>query len=167
MFGITSKTGQLLHDDHLRTIATLQKLEEFLIKQTSKRVPDTADEGVKKVLKDVASGIDDEITRHFGFEEGHLFPALAAAGESGMTEFLMSEHATIRPVAQELGKRARAAIEAGFSEASWKEFHALGLEMVEREVFHIQKEEMGLLAAINAMLDEDTDARLAMTFGQG
>ncbi len=166
MFTISSKIGQLLHQDHVQAIALLQKLEQFLIGQTSKRPPDVANDAVKALLKDVAYIIDDEITRHFGFEEGHLFPALAEAGETGMTTFLAHEHGMIRPVAQELGVLARAAMQDGFTPESWKQFHSLGLEMVEREVFHIQKEEMGLLSAISALLDPMTDAELAMKFSE-
>lgn len=166
MFTITSKVGQLLHQDHLQAIALLQKLEEFLIGQTSKRPPDAKNETIAALLKSVATVIDDEITRHFGFEEGYLFPALAEAGENGMTTFLAHEHGMIRPVAQELGKLARAAMQDGFTEASWKQFHSLGLEMVEREIFHIQKEEMGLLSAVAALIDPQTDAELAMKFAE-
>jgi hypothetical protein len=45
-------------------------------------------------------------------------------------------------------------------------FRDAGAELVEREIFHIQKEEMGLLAAISALVDRDTDARLAETYRQ-
>ena len=166
MFAISSKVGQLLHQDHLQAIALLQKLEEFLVGQTSKRPPDVKNDQVTLLLKDVSRIIDDEITRHFGFEEGHLFPALAEAGETGMTAFLAHEHGLIRPVAEELGGLARQALESGFTPESWKQFHSLGLEMVEREIFHIQKEEMGLLAAISALIDPMTDAELAMKFAE-
>lgn len=166
MFTINSKIGQLLHEDHMQTIGLLQKLEEFLIGQTSKRPPDVKNDAVAKLLKDVARIIDDEITRHFGFEEEHLFPALAAAGESGMTSFLMQEHGMIRPVAQEMGAHAREAMEKGFTPDSWRQFHSLGLEMVEREIFHIQKEEMGLLAAVSALIDPEVDAELSMKFAE-
>jgi hemerythrin-like domain-containing protein len=166
MFTITSKIGQLLHQDHVQAISLLQKLEEFLIGQTSKRPPDVGNETIVALLKNVATIIDDEITRHFGFEEEHLFPALAEAGETGMTSFLAQEHAMIRPVAQELGTLARAALKDGFTPDSWKQFHSLGLEMVEREIFHIQKEEMGLLSAIAALLDPMTDGELAMKFAE-
>lgn len=166
MFTISSKVGQLLHQDHVQAIALLQKLEEFLIGQTSKRSPDTKNNTIVKLLNDVAIIIDDEITRHFGFEEEHLFPALAEAGETGMTAFLAHEHGMIRPVAQELGKLARTALADGFTPDSWKQFHSLGLEMVEREIFHIQKEEMGLLSAISALLDPMTDGELAMKFAE-
>lgn len=166
MFTITSKIGQLLHQDHLQAIALLQKLEEFLIGQTSKRPPDVKQDAVANLLKDVARVIDDEITRHFGFEEEHLFPVLAGAGETGMTAFLTQEHGMIRPVAQEMGKYAREALEKGFTPDSWRTFHSLGLEMVEREIFHIQKEEMGLLAAVSALVDPEIDAQLAMAFAE-
>jgi hemerythrin-like domain-containing protein len=166
MFTITSKIGQLLHQDHVQAISLLQKLEEFLIGQTSKRPPDTSNETIAALLKNVATIIDDEITRHFGFEETYLFPALAEAGETGMTAFLAQEHGMIRPVAQELGGLAREAIKSGFTPENWKQFHSLGLEMVEREIFHIQKEEMGLLSAIAALIDPATDGELAMKFAE-
>lgn len=165
MFGINSQIGGLLHNDHVNTIAALQRLEAYLLQQTAKKVPAKDDATAQKILKEIIKIAEDEVGRHFGFEEGHLFPELAAAGEVGMTQFLMSEHASILPVATELAAMAKKALESGFSESEWKHFHELGMEMVEREIFHIQKEEMGLLAAIGALLDQEADSRLAMIFG--
>ena len=47
-----------------------------------------------------------------------------------------------------------------------RQFRDTGGELVEREIFHIQKEEMGLLAAISALLDEAEDTALAETYRQ-
>jgi hypothetical protein len=38
----------------------------------------------------------------------------------------------------------------------------LGLELAERLVSHVQKEEMSMLPALEDLLDEETDAALAM-----
>lgn len=165
MYGINTRVGQLLHEDHLNTIAALQRLEQFLARQGLRNVPLTSDEATQKILRDVTKIVADEVGRHFGFEETHLFPALAEAGESGMTEFLMEEHASILPIAERCAELAKQAMESGFTEESWKNFHQSGMELVEREVFHIQKEEMGLLAAIGALIDAEADFKLSEAFG--
>ena len=48
----------------------------------------------------------------------------------------------------------------GFEPATWSEFHRQGSEYVERMVSHIQKEEMGLLPALEDVLDDEQDASL-------
>ncbi len=158
MMGQT-QTGALLHNDHVATIQALQSLEGFLLR--NKRPPDVKDEAVRKALQSLIDTLTNEVGRHFGFEEEHLFPLLAERGESGIGEFLMSEHATILPLANEVAESARKGLDEGFDEAGWKRFHAAGLELVEREIFHIQKEEMGLLAAISMLVDPAADAELA------
>lgn len=160
MMGHT-QTGALLHNDHVATIQALQSLEGFLLRQTSKRAPDVKDEAVRKALQSLIDTLTNEVGRHFGFEEEHLFPLLADRGESGIGEFLKSEHATILPLAQEVSEAARNGLANGFDDASWRRFHAAGMELIEREIFHIQKEEMGLLAAISMLVDPAADADLA------
>jgi hypothetical protein len=41
---------------------------------------------------------------------------------------------------------------------------ATGLELSERLVAHVQKEEMSLLPAIEDLLDEESDAQLALAY---
>lgn len=161
---LQTETGALLHNDHVATIQALQSLEGFLVRQTSKRPPNTADAGVRKALQSLIDTVVNEVDRHFGFEEQHLFPLLAEKGEGGIGEFLKQEHATILPLATDLAEAARAALDTGFEPDGWRRFHAAGLELVEREVFHIQKEEMGLLAAISMLVDAESDRRLAETY---
>ena len=60
----------------------------------------------------------------------------------------------------------RAAQAAGFTDETWRNFRDAGGELVEREIFHIQKEEMGLLAAISALVEPEVDTRLAETYRQ-
>lgn len=159
-----TQTGALLHNDHVATIQTLQNLENFLNKQTPKRVPDTADPAVRKMLNNLIVTVNGEVGRHFGFEEEHLFPLLAERGEEGIGEFLKQEHASILPLANACADAARKGLEEGFTEAGWKQFFIDCMELVEREIFHIQKEEMGLLAAIAMLVDPETDGELAVTY---
>ena len=164
MFGNT-QIGTLLHEEHVRTIRALQALEEFLLKQTSRRLPDAADAKVRELLEHLLSDVAAEVERHFGFEEGFLFPVLTGRGEGGIAAFLTEEHATILPLARELAESARAALSGdGFTADGWKTFHHRGVELCEREIFHIQKEEMGLLAAISMFVGPEDDARLAAKY---
>jgi len=164
MFGNT-QIGTLLHEEHVRTIQALQSLEEYLLKQTSKRVPDVTNEKVRELLEHLLSDVAAEVERHFGFEENFLFPVLTGRGEGGIAAFLTEEHGTILPLAQELAETARTALNGnGFTVEDWKEFHHRGVELCEREIFHIQKEEMGLLAAISMFVDPAADADLAAKY---
>ncbi len=159
MFSQT-QIGALLHEEHLQTIGALQRLEEFLAKQGSKRQPDAAQPEVRKLLEAMLA-LAAEVDRHYGFEEEHLFTLLSNAGEVGMVGLLTDEHAVIKPLAGELAGQARTALQTGFSAETWRVFHGQGMELCEREIFHIQKEEMGLLAAISMLVEPDEDARLA------
>jgi len=164
MIGHT-QIGALLHEEHMHTIQALQRMEEFLLKQTSRRVPDVTDATVREILEGLLSNVAAEVERHFGFEQDHLFVVLTNRGEGGIAAFLTEEHATILPLAQELAATATEALSGkGFDEASWKAFHRKGVELCEREMFHIQKEEMGLLAAISMFVDDEADAALAAKY---
>ena len=156
-----SQIGSLLHEEHLHTIGTLQRLEDYLSRQTSKRPPDPSQTDVRTVLESLL-GLAAEVERHFGFEENQLFPLLSKSGEVGMVALLTEEHAIIRPLSAGLADQAKEAIASGaFAADRWKDFHGRAMELCEREVFHIQKEEMGLLAAISMLVDPEDDARLA------
>lgn len=164
MLHVNSRIGQLLHADHLTTLGTLQELEELLVGQGTK-VPDLHRAEVRDALDALISVVQGEVSRHFGFEENHLFPVLAEAGQMGMTMLLISEHRAILPVAQAAAELAGAALAAGaFTPEDWAEFREAGLEFCERELFHIQKEEMGLLAAVAALVGPEQDAKLAEVF---
>lgn len=164
MLHVNSRIGQLLHTDHLTTLGTLQGLEELLVRQGG-QAPDLKRAEVRDALGKLVAVVKGEVGRHFGFEENHLFPVLAEAGQVGMTMLLISEHRAILPVAQVAGDLAEEALATGsFTPEAWTEFRENGLEFCERELFHIQKEEMGLLAAIAALVDADTDTKLAETF---
>jgi hemerythrin-like domain-containing protein len=146
-----------LHEEHEATLALWGRLEQALALRGSK--PPT-DEDLR-LVRDCAAQIADEVTRHFAFEEADLFPLLAASGEGDIAELLAEEHATIRAAARRFGELVRP---GGEAEAQWPELRALALELAERLVSHVQKEEMSLLPSLEDLLDEETDRELAGSY---
>lgn len=158
-----TQIGALLHQDHMSTIETLQGLEELLGKH---RKTPVVDDDLRFQLKRLARTLKAEVEKHFGFEENHLFPVFVEQGETGIVMMLTHEHRSILPLALQVADIAVAAQEQGFTDETWRNFRDAGGELVEREIFHIQKEEMGLLAAISALVEPEVDARLADTYRQ-
>jgi len=156
-----TKLGTLLHKDHMHTIETLQALEEVV---HGNRKPPVLDGALRTLLEGLKDTLRAEVQKHFGFEEEHLFTVFTERGETGIVMMLTQEHRAILPLALEVADAAEAGLAAGFDAAGWQAFKDAASELIEREVFHIQKEEMGLLSAIAAVIDPATDARLAETY---
>ncbi|MFZ2651411.1 MAG: hemerythrin domain-containing protein [Burkholderiaceae bacterium] len=108
--------------------------------------------------------IEQDITRHFDFEEGELFPRMAQAGEGDIAELLREEHDAIRAVAGEILPLARAGAAGTLDASGFDALKRLAFEMVERQVAHIQKESMALLPLLDDLLDEETDRELAFAY---
>lgn len=159
MFGST-RTGSALHGEHQSTLAALNDIETLIRGPR----PDLSEADTTARLESFARVLEDDVTEHFAFEEGHVFPVLEKAGAGHMVAMLMGEHEIIRPLAQETRRLTLEALAAGaFTREAWTAFKEIGEELVEREIFHVQKEEMGLLAALAQVLDSETDAHLADT----
>ncbi len=158
-----TQTGRLLHDDHMETVATLQALDEVIHRN---RAAPVLDDGIRALLERLKSTLRAEVEKHFGFEETHLFPVFVRQGETGIVMMLTQEHRSILPLALTVADLAEAALDRGFTAQSWTDLREAGAELVEREIFHIQKEEMGLLAAITSLVDPATDASLARIYGE-
>jgi hypothetical protein len=60
-----------------------------------------------------------------------------------------------------------AAAEGELDDAGWRELKVGALEIVERQVSHIQKETMALLPVLEDLLDEETDRELAFAYASG
>lgn len=154
----TTRTGNALYGEHQSTLRTLDDIDALI----RGRCPDLGNADVQARLASVAQVLEDDVTSHFQFEEEHLFPILEKAGAGGMVAMLLGEHSTIRPLAEEVRRLALDAIDTGaFTATAWTQFRQAAAELVEREVFHVQKENMGLLAALAQVLDADQDAALA------
>ena len=142
----TRQVSRRLHEEHVATLALWSRVEGSL----------AAGKMDAALMRDAAASLAAEIERHFAFEEAELFPRLAAAGEGDIAALLQEEHATIRAAAT----RFIALSKADFS----KEMRALGLELAERLMSHVQKEEMSMLPALDDLLDEETDHELASAY---
>lgn len=108
--------------------------------------------------------LEHEIGRHFEFEEGRLFPRMAEAGDGDLAALLTEEHGHIRAVAEDLLPLARAAAAGPLPAADRAALRRLVLELVERQVAHIQKESMALLPLLDDLLDDETDRTLAFDY---
>lgn len=151
---------QALHEEHRATIALMERLEQLLAKFGRGGVPDYQDATVARMLRDLSTGVEAEVARHFDFEEHQLFPYLEAAGDSAIGEHLAFEHTAMRPLGMRLAELTRNAASEGFDPAGWDEFRKIGQELSDRMLAHVQKEEMALLPLLDEVMDSEVEARL-------
>ena len=163
MYAFHHEVLKMLHDEHLATLGLLDRLDVLLRRLGPDTPPPADDRDAKTLLGEVAANMLDESSHHFAFEEEHLFPLFSAAAEPGIPAMLQSEHEAIRPLAKRLAELTATGGGEGIPEESWREFHRVGRELIEREVFHIQKEEMGFLPAMDQILGSEEAAELAVT----
>ncbi len=136
-----------LHEEHEATLALWGKVELSLASGSV----DPA------LMRRAAAALAHELGRHFKFEEDELFPRLAAAGEGDIGQLLAEEHDVIRAA----GEQFIALVKTDAASARLK---PLGLELGERLVAHVQKEEMSLLPSLDDLLDESADLELTGSY---
>lgn len=137
------RISRRLHEEHVATLALWGRLESVL----------AAGRHDAALLKSAAVSLERELDRHFRFEETELFPRLAEAGEGDIGELLREEHETIRAAGIRFIALAK-------EDSLGKDLRTLGLELAERLVSHVQKEEMALLPALDDFIDDETDHEL-------
>lgn len=152
-----------LHDEHQATVEALDGLEDLLA-QGRRGVPDLDRPSVREMLRRLADLIQQEVRRHFAFEEDELFTRLADAGYTTIGEHLTADHRIILPIAEQVAALARSAVANGLNEAEWEDFRTHAAALIERLSAHIQKEDMGLLPLLDETLDADEDLELATTY---
>ncbi|MEW5729939.1 MAG: hemerythrin domain-containing protein, partial [Pseudomonadota bacterium] len=108
-----SRTGALLHEDHMETVAMLQTLEELVGRH---RTPPALDGATRETLVTLEKTIRQEVEKHFSFEENHLFPVFTAQGETGIVMMLTHEHRSILPLALQVADLAAKAQADGFDD---------------------------------------------------
>ena len=143
-----------LHEEHLATIQLWGRLEQSV----AARAPEAE---LLAAYRNCSAALADDVNRHFAFEERELFPRLAQAGDGDIAELLTEEHDAIRHGAE----RLRALLAAPSADAGIaQQLRATALELAERMVAHVQKEEMALLPALEDLIDEETDRELALAY---
>lgn len=152
------QVSRLLHEEHLNMMGLLGKLEP-VVARSARYEP-----GMSSLLGQFALALEQDVDRHFNFEEGSLFPRMAESGDGDMAALLIEEHGAIREVAAEVLPLARAAAAGSIDEAGWAALRRGSMELIERQVAHIQKETMALLPLLEDLLDDDTDRELAFAY---
>lgn len=158
----STQTSHALHEDHRAILDLLGRAEQALVRAPRGDV--AREPELMKLMATLGRSLEHDIDRHFGFEERELFVRLSDAGDSGIVALLSEEHEAIRAVAQELLPLTRAAAAGTLDGAGWDALKRDALEMVERQVAHIQKEEMALLPILDDLLDDETDRQLAFDY---
>jgi hemerythrin-like domain-containing protein len=157
-----NKTSLILHDEHRFNLALLGQVEQALVR--APRGPSGHGGAVLDLMRTLLHQMSQAVARHFAFEERELFPRMQEAGEADIADMLREEHDAIRDVVEELRPLTQRAIEQALDDAGWDTLRAATLELVERQVSHIQKEEAMLLPLLDDLLDDATDAELAMAY---
>ena len=141
-----------LHREHLESLGLLERVEAALAK--AKAAPAPGDAPWARLMAELEANLANDIERHFAFEEEALFPLVGS--DQDIAHLLAEEHAAIRALA----KRIMPLLRPGGAAQNWAGFREMALELVERQVSHIQKEEMSLLPVLEDVLDEEQDAEL-------
>ncbi len=153
-------TARAMHEDHMAALTLLDRVDQFVMEQSAGIPPDGSQPATRMLLSDLKAAVHSEITEHFAFEEKTLFPILEEAGADDMTGILKGEHAVLLPLGLRLAELATVAGGSGFTGESWAEFRKSAGEFVDGLRGHIDKEEMGLVPALEEILDEDQDMEL-------
>ena len=148
-----------LHEEHTATLTAWTRLEQQLAARDT-RWPPAEGDAIASQLRACAGLLAQEVSQHFAFEEAQLFPRLEESGEGDIAQLLAEEHAVIREAAQQFAALQARAARGELDDAGWRTFKIAALELVERLVSHVQKEEMSLLPAIEDLIDEETDREL-------
>ena len=153
------QVSQALDSEHRANLGLLGQVEAAFVRTGRNDADERA-----RLAGALARFLEDEVGRHFDFEERELFPRLADAGEGDIAELLIEEHAAIRAVASELLPLARSAAARTIDPSALAALQRSVSELVERQVAHIQKETMALLPMLDDLLDEETDRALAFAY---
>lgn len=159
------QVSHALDDEHRTNLDLLGKVE-----QAFARAPRTGagrDPDLARLAGSFARHLEQDVGRHFDFEENELFTRLTEAGEGDIAELLAEEHQAIREAAETLLPLARDASAGKLDDAGWTQLKVGVAEMVERQVAHIQKETMALLPMLEDLLDDETDRQLAFAYAAG
>ena len=156
------QVSHTLDTEHRSNLDLLGRVEQAFARAPRASAPRDAD--FTKLAGAFGRLIEQDIARHFDFEERELFPRMAEAGEGDIAELLKEEHDAIRAVAAEILPLARAAAAGTLDDSGFDALRRGALEMIERQVAHIQKETMALLPLLDDLLDEDMDRELAFAY---
>ena len=155
------QVSQILDTEHRAALELLGRVERAVCAHPR---ASAGDRRYAELAAAFARLLEHDTGRHFEFEEGELFTRLTQAGDGDIATLLTQEHEAIRAVAAELLPLARAAAAGILPDGAFDAFKRGVLEIVERQVAHIQKETMALLPLLDELLDDDADRQLSMRY---
>lgn len=156
------QVSRALDDEHRTNLELLGRIEQAFARASQTGM--ATDPDLVRLAGSFSRQLEQDIGRHFDFEERELFPRMAEAGDGDMAALLGEEHDAIRELAAELLPLACAAAKGVLAIDGWDALRRGCLEMVDRQVAHIQKETMALLPMLDDLLDEETDRELAFAY---
>ena len=156
------QVSHLLDIEHRHALDLLGRVEHACARAS--RLGAARDPEFTKLAAAFSGLIEEDTGRHFDFEERELFSRMMQSGEGDIAGLLKDEHDAIRAVAAEVLPLARAAAAQTLDDAGMEQFRRGVLEMVERQVAHIQKETMALLPMLDDLLDDATDSELCLAY---
>ena len=160
-----SQVSRALDDEHRTNLELLGRVEQAFVRATTPAA--ARDSAFVALAQSLGRHLRQDIGRHFDFEERALFPLIEQAGEGDIAALLKEEHDAIRVVATEVLPLVDRAGDALLDDAGLRELKRGVLELVERQVAHIQKETMALLPMLDNVLDDAMDRTLAMAYAAG
>lgn len=153
-----------LHEEHMATLDLLGRLEQHLNGHSITTPPDALQAETHRLLGTLKAAINSEVTSHFAFEEEAIFPRLAEAGADDMNAILADEHKVLLPLGKRIAEMAEAAGRDGFTIESWEAFTHASHEFIDGLRAHVDKEEMGMIPALDDILTEQDDDSLIQAY---
>lgn len=160
-------TCRRLHEEHEAVFELLRRLQRALVNSQTDAAPDFSDPAWSGLLRDLRSGLEFEVARHFDFEEQSLFPILAEAGDGDLVELLNADHKVIRDVTAPLLELVGKGQTRKLDVSGWHSLKRLGLELCDRLTEHALKEEQALLPTLETLLSGDEDRELFAAYAGG
>lgn len=157
----SNRVSQKLHEEHMATLALLERLERFVAK---KEPPEMVDIGARTLLVDLVGAFESEIWHHFTFEEKYLFGYFAMSGDAEMAQHLTTEHEQIRNLGERTIALARAAASSAFLPSTWREFRPLARQLVEQLTAHVHKEEGVFVPLLQDCMESGTEEELYLAY---
>lgn len=158
MSSFNSHTCRRLAEEHAAVFDLCHRLEQALGRQAA--APAAGDPEWRALFSKVEGAIEQEVWKHFGFEEQSLWPLLRDAGDGDLAELLDEEHTVIRDAAAGLSAGMAQFRAGALTAADWMRLKTAGLEFCERLVSHAQKEDLSLLPALDNLLTPEQDNEL-------
>lgn len=158
-----SELGQLMHEEHFRTLVLICELENRVSPKAATRPFDARNPEDRHLFEQLLTGLG-EIGGHNAFEENVLFPLLRDKDDGELTALLTSEHAQMAPMVHRLHAVTREILDQGVNAARWEAFCTAARALVGEMMFHLEKEELTVVQQLGTYLEPGLDHALALRY---